>query len=223
MPDLFVAPENISSNIPVNDPQLSSSIQATASLPPTHNAHFFTTYCEYPRNIHFGTQAPDEQVLLFLRRDFITNVPWIVSSILLLLAPTLFIAVATASNIQIALIPTNISLIFSSSYFLIVATYIFINFINWYYNSSLITTTRVVDIDFEDVIYKNISETKLNLVQDVSYKQIGAIQTFYDFGDVLIQTAAAVDTFDLNQVPRPQHVVETIEELIGKRGRPNGV
>ncbi|HSW96288.1 MAG TPA: hypothetical protein VLF89_00530 [Candidatus Saccharimonadales bacterium] len=223
MPDLFVAPETNQLNNTINDQQLSGVTQAEGPLPLTHNTHIFTTYCEYPKNVHFGTQEPNEQVLLFLRRDFITNVPWIISSILLLLAPTLFLAVATASNIQIAMIPQNISFIFSSFYFLIVATYIFINFITWYFNSSLVTTIRVVDVDFEDIIYKNISETKLNLVQDVSYKQIGAIQTFYDFGDVLIQTAAPVDTFDLNQVPRPQHVVEVIEELIGRRGRLHAV
>lgn len=223
MPDLFVAPDTMPTETTINDQQLSGTLQSNLAIPETHNAHIFTTYCDYPKNIHFGAQAPNEQVLLFLRRDFITNVPWIISSILLLLAPTLFIAVANASNIQVAMIPTNISTIFSAFYFLVVATYIFINFINWYFNSSLITTDRVVDVDFEDIIYKNISETKLNLVQDVSYKQIGAIATFYDFGDVLIQTAAAVDTFDINQVPRPQHVVEVIEELIGKRGHPNAI
>lgn len=224
MPDLFVAQDqdiNQPNPTTINEQQLSSSTQP--QIPPTHNAHIFTTYCEYPKNVHFGAQEPNEQVLLFLRRDFITNVPWILSSILLLLAPTLFVAVATASNIQIAMIPVNYGFILSSMYYLIIATYIFINFITWYFNSSLITNVRVVDVDFEDIIYKNVSETKLNLVQDVSYKQIGAIQTFYDFGDVLVQTASAVDNFELEAVPQPQHVVEVIENLIGRRGRSHAV
>lgn len=73
-----------------------------------------------------------------------------------------------------------------------------------------------MDLDFADIIYKNVAETKLDLVQDVSYKQIGVIRTFFDYGDVRVQTAAAVDAFAMNAVPKPQKVVEVIQELIGK-------
>src|SRR5258708_76736 len=176
----------------------------------------FATYGEMPRNIIFGTQEPNERILLFLRRDFITNVPWVISSILLTIAPLLFKSIINLSNISISAIPQNFSTILLSFYYIIVLTYILVNFITWYFNVSLVTNERVMDIDFEDIIYKNVAETKLNLVQDVSYKQVGSMQTFFDFGDVLIQTAAAIDTFKFSSVPRPQKVVEVVQGLIGK-------
>jgi hypothetical protein len=182
----------------------------------------FTTYCKNPGNISFGTQESNEQILLFLRRDFITNVPWILSSLLLTIAPTLIGVLSGFANIQMIVLSANFSFILSSIYYLIVLTYIFVNFITWYFNVSLITNIRVMDVDFEDLIYKQISETKFNLVQDVSYKQIGAIQTFYDYGNVLIQTAAAMESFELNAVPQPQKVVETVENLIGKGAKAYG-
>src|SRR5581483_8651255 len=102
MPDLFVSPESTdNANTTINDTQLNGSSQPV-TLPPQHNAHFFTTYCEYPKNIHFGTQEPNEQILLFLRRDFITNIPWVISSIILAVAPMLLSAVATTSGLDLS-------------------------------------------------------------------------------------------------------------------------
>lgn len=206
MPDVFVAQENIQQK-PVTATQLESSL---------HHAGMFATYCKNPENVRFGTQEPEEKILLFLRRDFITNVPWILSSLLLTISPTLIGSLSGLTNIQIITFSSGFSFIFSSIYYVFVLTYIFVNFITWYFNVSLLTNIRVMDVDFENLIYKQISETKLSLVQDVSYKQIGAIQTFYDYGDVLIQTAAPVDSFILTAVPQPQKVVETVENLIGR-------
>lgn len=83
----------------------------------------------------------------------------------------------------------------------------------------LVTNQRIVDIDFENLVYKNVAETKLTLVQDVSYTQTGAIRTVFDYGDVLIQTAGTIDNFDLHAVPIPERIVNIVEDLIGKGGR----
>lgn len=220
MPDLFTPPVSGDHGVDTDTPKTVNS-DKQAFTPVLHHIGFFATYGENPDNLHFGTQEPGERILLFLRRDFITNVPWIISGILLIFAPFLLSALASLSNIQFSAIPSNYSLIILAFYYIIVATYIYVNFITWYFNISLVTNKRILDIDFEDIIYKNVAETKLSLVQDVSYKQIGAIQTFFDFGNVLIQTAAAVDTFELTSVPQPQHVVTVVQSLIGKEEEPN--
>jgi hypothetical protein len=78
-----------------------------------------------------------------------------------------------------------------------------------------------VDVDFSSVVYKNVSSTKLNLVQDVSFSQIGAIRTFFDYGDILVQTAGTLDNFDFTASPEPENVVHIIGDLIG--GRNSGI
>ena len=102
-------------------------------------------------------------------------------------------------------------------YYLIVATYWFINFISWYFNISLVTDKRVIDIDFSNLVYKDVAATKINLVQDVSFAQIGAIRTFFDYGDVLVQTAGTLDNFTFESAPQPENIVHIVEDLIGKR------
>lgn len=219
MPDLFVAPDT---KAPATT-QPADSVPAVASVPPVqpqiqgHNIGMFATYAEFPKNIAFQNQEPDEVILLFMRRDFITNVPWITLSIVLVLLPPLLMFLLNSTNATIFSIPMNFLLILLAFYYLIVATYAFVNFIVWYYNASMITNKRVVDIDFADLVYRNVAQTKLSLVQDVSYTQVGVIQAVFDFGDVLIQTAAALDNFKLETVPRPQRAVQVTEDLIGKK------
>src|SRR5437899_8823284 len=110
MPDLFVAPETNQEQAVGNKPQPIGQIQSSAveTLQPNiHNAGIFSTYCKNPGNISFGTQEPSEQILLFLRRDFITNVPWILSSLLLTIAPTLLSVITSWTNIQTIVLTGN--------------------------------------------------------------------------------------------------------------------
>ena len=51
--------------------------------------HIFTTFMKNPKGISFAEQENDESIVLFLRRDFITNVPWIVAALGLLFIPFL--------------------------------------------------------------------------------------------------------------------------------------
>jgi len=110
----------------------------------------------------------------------------------------------------------SLVLILSIGYFLWVITYAFINFVIWYYNAALITNKRIVDIDFHQLVYKDIAETKLALVQDVSYRQQSVIENFFDFGHVLIQTAGTIDNFEFSSLPKPDRIEEIVNELIGK-------
>lgn len=229
MPDLFEAPhadrDQRFSEAPVSptpnpvEPFLSEEahipIAPTLRKPKHTRMHIFTSYCELPPKVTFENQNDSEKILLFLRKEFITNISWIVGSFLLLLLPIVLFFLAPS---LFSLLPQSFSIIFVLSYYLLVFSYIFMNFITWYFNINLITNERIVDIDFEDLVYKNVAETKLSLVQDVSYTQTGAIRTVFDYGDVLIQTAGTIDNFDLHAVPLPERIVNVVEDLIGRGG-----
>src|SRR6185369_728656 len=58
---------------------------------PDHGMNLFATYATHPKGITFANQEPDEIILLFLRRHFITNVPWILGTGLLFLFPPLLL------------------------------------------------------------------------------------------------------------------------------------
>lgn len=236
MPDLFVSPSVQQDAKPADttepivntaEPALTEaeladvtqpiSVQTTQPSP----MHFFTAFKEMPARVCFQTQEANEIILLFLRKSFITNIPWIFSAILFSLIPILFIYAIQISLAPLSSLPPNDAMVLIIFYYIVLATIVFINFITWYFNVMLITTERVIEVNFTDLVYKNIAETKITLVQDVSYTQVGVIRAVFDYGDVLIQTAGALDNFDFKAVPRPAQVVQIIESLIGKEKEAN--
>lgn len=181
------------------------------------SVHLFSAYCENPADITFKNKHQDEKVLLFVRKHLITNFLWVIFSIFLLLAPVILGPLGFFFNFSIPFLAAKQILFFTLFYYLFVANYIFIRFITWYFNVSLITNERVIDIDFSDVIYKNLAATTLDLVQDVNYTQSGVFRTFFHYGNVDVQTAGEAPHFDFDAVPQPDKVAHIIGGLIGKK------
>lgn len=202
------------------------SIQTSVSTQPKtkmltrmHNKlgrlHLFAAFCENPINVSFQTQEEDEHVLLFLRKSQWVNASWILTSFLLLFVPPVLYFFR---NSFLEFIPDlKVVLVLIPFYYLLVALYAFSHFITWYYNAALITDKRVIDIDFHQIVLKDVSETKLALVQDVSYKQDGVLPNIFGYGFILIQTAGALENFEFYNMPQPARIVEVVEALIGGR------
>src|SRR3989338_6974221 len=93
MPDLFVAndqepmPEINTNNQSEDQPQTAPApAKSSNSL---YHHHVLASFCKNPVQINFQTQENNEAILLFLRRHFLTNLPWIFISILLCLIPVI--------------------------------------------------------------------------------------------------------------------------------------
>lgn len=179
--------------------------------------HLLHSYLENPEGLTFEDQELGEKPLLILRRHFITNLHWILVSTLLFMVPILFIPfLSTLSVFDFLQLPTRFLMIFAIFYYLVVFTYVFVNFITWYFNISLVTDKKVIDVDFSNLVYKNVAATKHSLLQDASYSQIGVLRSLFDYGDVLVQTAGSLENFNFKAVPKPERVVKIVEELIGR-------
>lgn len=193
-------------------------IEAFATNAETQPLSPFSSYCENPEGVWFQTEDPNERVLLFLKKHFITNVPWIATTFFLLFLP-LLITVAFRLAQSPFTLPDQFLTVFSLFYYLLVFAYAFVNFITWFYNILLVTEKRIVDIDFSDIVYHDVAETKLSLVEDVNYTQTGFIRTFFNYGDVFIQTAGGKENIEALAVPKPGKAVRIIGDLIGKGER----
>ncbi len=178
--------------------------------------HFFSSFRKNPKDIIFLDQEPGEQVLLFLRKDFIVNIPWIIKGIILILLPLFMLPASLIFKFNIFILPVHYNLMYILLYYLFVATYNFVNYITWYFSTYLITDTKLIEVSFSDLIIKHVSETKITLIQDVSYDQLGVVRNIFDYGDVLVQTAGTVDIFTFKSIPQPENVVHIIESLIGR-------
>lgn len=178
--------------------------------------HMLSSFCQNPTGVSFQSQEDDEKILLFLRRHFITNVPWIIIGLFLTVLPILLPFLFILTGFLLTL-PQNLTMLFIAFYYLIVFAYLFINFLTWFYNIGLVTTKRAVDVDFSDLVYHNVAATKLSLIQDVDYTQVGVLPSLFNYGDVFVQTAGDKPNFDFLAVPNPAKAAHIIEELIGKK------
>lgn len=181
---------------------------------PRHNAHFYSNLVLNPSNVTFENQDADEEIVLLIRRDLITNVPWIVFTIILIFIPPLVNLFSSFFTPFFNFSP-SVQVVAILFYYLIVFGYILIQFTLWYFNVGLVTTKRIVDFNVFGILSKQISETKLNLVEDVTYSQVGSIRTIFDYGDVEIQTAGTQENFEFDRAPEPARIVHIIGDLIG--------
>lgn len=174
------------------------------------------SFWQNPHSIYFDTQEPDERILLFLRRHFITNLTWIALTVLLVILPPIAVYLLHAISYPITFLPFPLMQIILTLYYLLTLTNAFVNLLDWYYNITIITTKRVLDIQLKDLVNKKVSATKISLVQDVDFKQVGTIPSLFNYGDVIMQTAGKEVNFIADAVPNPELVVQVVESLIGK-------
>lgn len=166
------------------------------------------SFATRPLGVRFETQAEEEEIVLLLRKHWLTNVPWLIIGVLLIIAPLLLRWFPLLS-----FLPTRYQLVALLLWYLLMTVIIFERFLTWYFNVYIITDERIVDVDFHSLIYKEISDAKIDRIQDITYRVGGAIRTLFHYGDVYIQTAGAEPNFEFLAVPRPEQVVKILDEL----------
>lgn len=197
MPDIYVTPRK---------PKDYSSVMAKYG--PTKNP--LAAFVVRPRRVRFETQDPEEYVLLLLRRHVITNVPWILAAVVMAVAPV----VAGEVFVILKLLPENVALVATLMWYLLTLGFVIENFLSWYFNVYIVTDERIVDIDFYSLIYKEISDTKLERIQDITVVQGGVVRALFNFGTIYIQTAGEKREFDFEDVPNPQVVAKFLNEML---------
>jgi len=161
-----------------------------------------------PKNINFETQVDGEEIILLLRKHWITNVVWIFFAVLMLFAPAVLLDFPI-----ISFLPARFQFISILMWYLLTIIFVLEKFLSWYFNVYIITDERVIDVDFYNLIYKEISDAEIEKIEDVTTVMGGVVQTLFNFGTILIQTAAEKTEFDFEAVPNPALVVKVLQQL----------
>jgi len=182
--------------------------------------HFkiFPSLFEKPQKIRFEHQEEKERIELFLRRHPVTNIPWIVASLIGLALPILtpFIEQFLGTTLLLQ-IPVQILVGFLVIYYLIILAYIIESFLFWYFNVYIVTNQHIVDINFNSVLSKEVIEVSLDDVESISRKMGGLWHALFVYGDVIIETAAKQQRITFDKVPNPDFVVDVIQDLVSAR------
>ncbi len=173
------------------------------------NGNPLAAYSPKPHNAHFESQAESEHVVLLLRRHPITNLSWIFLTVLLLIAPIILQFVPF-----ITFFPSMYQTVVLLGWYMIVFAYALEKFLTWFFNVMIITDERIVDIDFENLIYKRVSSAKIDNIEDITGTTGGFIRSLLNFGTVIVQTAGVEQEFDFHDIPHPDRVIKLLNELL---------
>jgi hypothetical protein len=212
MPDIFISekqesPKNQEPVVPViSKEKTTTEVQKNNFSGHRHSR--LSAFSLYPNDVHFETKDKEEKIILMLRQHPIINVKWILTTLFLLTGPTILNILGV-----FAYLPTGFQLVISLSWYLVTFAYAIEGFLNWYFNVYFITTARIIDVDFFNLINKRVSNAEIEMIQDVSYTTGGVLRTMLNYGDIFIQTAAEVSEFDFLAVPNPEKVAKILDDL----------
>ena len=161
-----------------------------------------------PKVMAFSEQNDGEQIFLAARSHWLTNLSWIFMFVIMIFVP-FFFGYFSFLNF----FPVQYRAAAVLFWYLITFISAFEKFLSWYFDLYLITNKRVVDIDFNNLLNKHFGQADLDDIQDVSSSVKGILGTFFNFGDVLIQTASEVNQINFTKVPNPDKIIKLIKEL----------
>jgi hypothetical protein len=152
-----------------------------------------------------------EQVILLLRRHWIHLYPRLALLLAVAVLPPLVLwLVANAIGdvdgaLQLVLLVVTVAW---------VAFWLFRTYLLWYryeHDIWVLTTQRLVDSFKRHWFHHQMSSADLIDIEDVSVERHGLLQTFFNYGDVQVQTAAQERNFLVGSVPDPRQVLATID------------
>lgn len=172
-----------------------------------------------PNHKYFATQKESEEVLLLTRRHWIVYVPSTLVGTLIVVSCIVFYSQMEnfsliAENESIAAIVT----VFLSIFMLFSVLFVYVLWIVNYLNLQVVTNQNLVDIDQLGLFSRKISELSIEDIQDVSATQHGLLQSFFHYGDIIVQTAGENTNFTFEKIKDPYDTAKKIMEIKEKYG-----
>lgn len=154
---------------------------------------------------------PNEKIVMEVRRHWYILVAETLFLAFLVLAP--FVALGFLNVFEQSLPAEKTASLFlflTSGWFLIVWITFFIIWTNYYLDVWIITDKRIIDVEQYYLFSREVSEFKLEKIQDITVEIHGLLPTLLHFGDVHVQTAGQMREFVIRYVPHPDRVKDII-------------
>ena len=175
---------------------------------PGHTRNPLASYCYYPHHVNFMNKDSEELIVALVRKHPITNLPWIFIALLMFVAPFALTVVPL-----FGFLPPSFQTMALLFWYLITLAFVFEQFLSWFFNVNIITDERVFDVDFNNLLYREITDAQISQIQDVTVKVGSAVRTILNYGDVHIQTAGEVPEIEFQAVPNPDRIAKILRDL----------
>lgn len=173
-----------------------------------------------PKNVIYEDLDSDEEILIMGRSHIITNFNWVFGLSFLFFLPLFWKEFPFFSSLS-----TEVNLAIDVFWYLGVIFYVILNTLMWFYNVYIVTNERVIDIDFLGLLNKTVNVTQISKIEDVNFTQKGLFASWFNYGDVVVETASEQRTQDVSRggdkaaftfrsIGEPNKVTSVISELM---------
>lgn len=211
MPDLYTASPNTKVEAPQKEEEKKPIVKVRVSpfkKIVSQNLSSKWGLAVNPGKIKFASQEKDEEVLLLIRRHPITNLPWALAFVLMIFA------LPAARHFQwLAPLPSNFQMVVAFAWLALALAIFWGGFLSWFFNVNIVSNKRVIDIDFYNLIYREVTDAEVEKIQDVTHKMGGIFGLIFNYGDVVIQTAGAKPEIEFLKVPRPAQIAAVLRQI----------
>lgn len=164
---------------------------------------------------HLPNPVPGEKLVFLLRRHPITMLPLAVVTSVLLASP---LGVGWYIQNFLPELPQDQTtflplVLIGSIFFLFAWLFLFQYFMDYYLDTWIVTSRRIINIEQSGLFHRTMSELRLYRVQDVTASINGLWATMFNYGEVEVQTAGEKLRFTFEQVRHPNDVSKAILEL----------
>lgn len=175
----------------------------------------FPAIFDNPENIKFCQQEVDEHIELLLRQHWFTNLSWMTVALIGLIFPFIFTKLDGIFTDVLPQIPGDIMMAVVILWYMGIMAYVLEKYLYWYFNIYIVTNIHITDVTMSSLLSKTSTEAMLDDVQSVKTKVAGVFGSLFNFGDVIIETAADTQDIEFISVPSPDFVAERIQDLQG--------
>ncbi|MBP5204021.1 PH domain-containing protein [bacterium] len=161
----------------------------------------------FPEKLRFAGEEKEEDIVLVIRTHWMSQSSYILLSIGLLILPFILSKLFASAEVSFKFG------LFVLCFLLSVSSLMY-GFLKWYYNVNIITNKRVIDCDFLSLFTSEISEARLDKIEDITSKQAGVIKSLFDIGSVYIQTAGAKAEIEFDNISNPKLVRDILNNLL---------
>lgn len=166
-----------------------------------------------------GTPIPgvgEENIVYLTRRHWASMIGTFFLILVIMLVPLIILVIAVTLNtsffengILAQIIPPFVAI-----YYLVMITFAFVEWVNFYYSVFILTRDEIIDITQQGFFNRLITQISIVRVQDVSASIKGFLPTLFGFGDVIAESAGEkTQTYIIEKIPRPMEVADKIIEI----------
>lgn len=151
-----------------------------------------------------------EKIVFEIRRHWYIFVIETISLVFMLMIPVVVLGVLDILGDGFGMKTGALFIFLSAGWTFIVWLSFFVIWMDFHLDVWIVTDRRIIDIEQYSLFSRDISEFRLDRVQDITVEVKGILPTLLHFGDLHVQTAGEARRFIIKNIPEPYHVKDQI-------------